>query len=148
MLAFVPCLYFNNVIAFCISQFLLKFTKSLSLPLVFFWALMKFCPLSLQRWLHVLDGGQKSFPTATCVALMCKTQMIWKVAHRTSVTSSNPWELLCLTHPDGACLPSRADCSRSAVPPWAIPHLPASYYRYCFYGASFSTARHLDQSGT
>lgn len=54
----MPCLYFNKVIAFCIAQFLLKFIKSLSLPLVFCCALVKFCPLSLQRWPRVLDGGR------------------------------------------------------------------------------------------
>lgn len=48
----------------------------------------------------------------------------------------------------GACLPSRADSAAEEQSlPGAMPHLPASYH-YWLYAASFSTARHLDRSGT
>lgn len=131
MLAFVPCPYLNKVIAFCVSQFLLKFIKRLSLPLVFCCALMKFCPLSLQRWPRVLDGGRNHsllLPNLKCcIALMCKTQMPWTVAGR-SVISSSPWELLCPTLSEPSCLPTLTpSCLPTLTPrpnsgaPWGNP---------------------------
>lgn len=73
--------------------------------------------------------------------------MIWEVAHRMRVISNSPWELLCLTHSEPACLPMLTLQLKSSASLGQSPPLSASYYHYCFYGASFSTERHLDQSG-
>lgn len=112
MLAFVPCLYFNESNCFLripISSEVYKelvFASSVSLCAD---EVHSFCPLLLQRWLRV-PVVEKLIPYCClhrkcCMVLMCKTQMKQKVAHRASIISSSCWEPVCLTRSELACLP-------------------------------------------
>lgn len=140
-----------NVIAFCVSQFLLKFIKSLSLPLVFCCVLTKFCPLSLQRWPHILDGGRNHSLLVPASDVLHSFNM-----HNTndleSSTQDECYELqslgAALSDPLGAVLAVLTLQLGSGTSLGQSPHLSASYYRDYFYGAGFSTASHLDWSGT